>query len=144
MTSFLSGQTIDPQAVAARVGGADHGAVVLFVGTVRDRHNGRAVRGLTYSAYEPMAELVAAHIVRDACSQWPALVAVEHRVGALAVGDVAIVVAVSAEHRGAAFAACEWLVDAIKARVPIWKRERYADGQEAWVDPTSFSAETPA
>lgn len=123
--------------------GADHGAVALFVGAVRNWHRGQAVSGLTYSAYEPMAELVAAAVIGEAQAQWPVRVAALHRVGALAVGDVAIVVAVSAEHRGAAFAACAWLVDGIKARVPIWKRERYADGREVWVDPTSSATETP-
>jgi molybdopterin synthase catalytic subunit len=144
VTSFLSTQAIDPQAVAARVGGAGHGAVTLFVGTVRDRHLGRAVTGLAYSAYQPMAELMAREVLDEAQAQWGVRAAAVHRIGPLVVGDIAIVVAVSSEHRRAAFDACAWTVDAIKARVPIWKREQYADGSEAWVDPTLFVAETPS
>lgn len=133
---MLHHEPIDPAALVAAVSAPDHGAVASFIGVVRNQHAGRAVLELTYSAYERMARQVMADIVAEAEGEDPVRVAVAHRLGRLAVGDVAVVVAVGAGHRDVAFKACRWVIDEIKLRVPIWKRERYADGTEAWVDPT--------
>jgi molybdopterin synthase catalytic subunit len=141
---MLHDDPIDPTALVTAVTTPDHGAVATFIGVVRNQHAGRAVLELTYSAYERMARSVMADIVAEAEGSDPVRVAVAHRLGRLAVGDVAVVVAVGAGHRDAAFRVCRWVIDEIKARVPIWKLERYADGSEAWVDPTAPDGVVPA
>lgn len=128
---------LDPASLVAAVTTPDHGAVATFIGVVRNQHAGRPVRELTYSAYDRMAHAVMADIVTEAEAADTVRVAVAHRLGRLVVGEVAVVVAVGAGHRDAAFGVCRWVIDEIKARVPIWKREHYADGTEAWVDPTA-------
>ncbi len=108
---------------------------MVFAGRVRDRNEGRVVTALEYRAYRPMAERELARIVAEAEARWESIaVAVEHRVGALVVGDLAVVVAVAHPHRRAAFEACEYVVEQLKQRVPIWKREQYAEGPSAWVE----------
>ncbi|HPF60817.1 MAG: molybdenum cofactor biosynthesis protein MoaE [Gemmatimonadetes bacterium] len=114
-----------------------HGGVVSFQGVVRNLHDGRLVTGIEYVAYEEMAEREAALIVREAEARWPVRVTLRHRLGALNVGEVAVVVVIAAAHRGEAFTACRWVIDEVKRRVPIWKHESYADGSSAWVDPTA-------
>ena len=143
--SFLTSQSIDATAVAESVHNDSHGAVVTFAGIVRDHHAGRAVVALGYVAYDAMAEAVCAEIVAESAARWPVRIALQHRVGELVIGDTAIVVAAGAAHRAEAFAACSWVVDSVKRRVPIWKRERYADGSELWVDPTTnLASELPS
>ncbi len=109
------------------------GAVVSFCGVVRDHDGGRSVTELEYvghpSAGEVIAEIVREFAARDDVHG----VAVSHRVGLLGIGDVALACAVSAAHRGQAFAACADLVDEVKARLPIWKRQVFTDGEEEWV-----------
>lgn len=135
--SFLTSQPIDVAALAAAISAPDRGALVTFNGLVRDHHAGRQVRSLSYSAYGPMAEKVCGDVVREAGERWPVQVALAHRLGELTIGDSAVAVVVSSAHRSAAFDACRWVIDEIKSRAPIWKREHYADGTEAWVDPTA-------
>jgi len=134
--AFLTHEPLDPGAVQAEVSAASRGGIASFVGVVRDHHGGRAVTGLSYSAYEPMAELVCAEIVVEAERRWPVRLAIRHRLGELSVGDFAVVVAAAGGHRDEAFAACRYAIEEVKRRVPIWKRETYADGSEEWVDPT--------
>ena len=134
--SHLAVAPLDVAAVMASVGAADRGGVASFVGLVRDHHGGRAVVELEYSAYEAMADAALAAIVAEAEDRWPVAVAVRHRQGVLAIGDAAVVVAVGGAHRDETFAACRYVIEELKRRVPIWKRERYLDGTEAWVDPT--------
>jgi molybdopterin synthase catalytic subunit len=126
---------LDPASLARRVESAERGAVVSFVGVVRNHNEGRPVLRLEYSAYAPMAERVCAELVAEVEARWPVAAALAHRVGELAVGDVAMAVVVAAAHRGPAFEACRHLVDEVKRRVPVWKREHYADGAPAWVEP---------
>lgn len=135
--SYLKEQPLDVRAVAHQVVGPEQGGVVTFIGAVRDQHAGRTVLRLEYSAYAPMADLEIARILEEAAVRWPARVAVEHRVGMLAVGDVAVIVVAAAPHRDAAFDACRFVIEELKRRVPIWKREHYADGTAGWVDPTA-------
>ena len=139
----LATTPIVPDDVVAGLAADADGAVVTFVGLVRDHHAGKRVLGLTYSAYAAMAESVTAAIVAEATARWPVRLAVVHRLGELAIGDVAIVVAAAGAHRAEAFGAASWAVDEVKRRVPIWKRERYADGTEAWVDPTAPNGTVP-
>ena len=133
--AFLSTDPLDVASLVARVSGPDRGGVVTFVGAVRDHHEGREVLRLDYQAYGPMAEAEAGRIVEEAEARWPVVVALRHRIGPLAVGDLAVVVAAGAAHREAAFAACRWVIEEVKRRVPIWKHEHYADGTSAWVEP---------
>lgn len=127
---------IDPGAVIASVRTPSHGGIASFVGFVRDHHAGRAVLGLEYSAYGPMAEAEMARIADEARSRWAAEVSLVHRVGRLEVGDVAVAIAVSTPHRAAAFEACRHVIEEVKRRVPIWKKEFFADGSTEWVDPS--------
>src|SRR6185312_1110800 len=119
--------------VVAAVSHPGAGAVDVFVGVVRDASEGRAVTRLDYEAYATMAEAEMARIVDEIERAMTGVrVAVLHRVGSLHVGDAAVVCAASAPHRNEAFVACRALIDRIKARVPIWKREHGPDGA-AWV-----------
>lgn len=120
--------------VFAAVGGDAAGGTVLFVGTVRDHDAGRtAVTGLGYSAH-PGAEGELRRVAEKVAADFPVLaLAVVHRTGELAVGDVAVVAAVSCAHRGEAFEACRRLIDDVKREVPIWKHQTFADGTEEWV-----------
>lgn len=138
---FLTTEPLELSRLTARVIGPSHGAVVTFLGTVRDHHEGRPVTRLAYSAYPAMVEAQCAELVRSAEHQWPVRVALEHRTGELAVGDAAVAIAVAGPHRDEAFVACRWVIEELKRRVPIWKHERYADGSEAWVDPTAPSGD---
>lgn len=142
--SFLTSQPIDLRVLAASVHASDCGAIVTFVGLVRDHHAGRPVVSLGYSAYGPMAEKVCGEVCAEAESRWSVKVALAHRLGDLAIGDTAVAVAVAAGHRDAAFEACRWVIDQTKRRVPIWKHERYADGTSAWVDPTALAGVVPS
>jgi molybdopterin synthase catalytic subunit len=126
---------IDPARLMDLATDDTRGGAVLFAGRVRDHNEGRAVIGLDYRAYRPMAERELALIVAEAAAQWESIaIAVEHRIGALVIGDLAVVVVAAHAHRRAAFAACEYVVEQLKQRVPIWKREHYADGPSAWVE----------
>jgi molybdopterin synthase catalytic subunit len=109
------------------------GGIVLFVGTVRDHDQSQAVRSLDYTAH-PLAEQRLLEVAeRAAAVDGVRAVAVEHRVGHLEIGDLAVVIAVGAEHRGEAFDACEQLIDELKAGVPIWKEQTFDDGVSEWV-----------
>jgi molybdopterin synthase catalytic subunit len=120
---------ISIDAVVAAVRHAGAGAVALFVGTVRDHNDGRAVTRLEYEAYAPMAVAEMDRIARETEAGAPGVrCAIAHRVGALEVGDVAVACAASAPHRPEAFAACRRIIDEVKAHVPIWKREHGPDG----------------
>ena len=139
----LTHQPIDRDRVLESVESAAAGAVATFVGTVRDHHGGRAVRSLAYEAYEEMALRELRSIADEAARRWPLHgVALVHRLGPLRVGEASVMVAVSSAHRAAAFDACRFGIERIKADVPIWKREQYADGSSAWVG--EEPAATPA
>jgi molybdopterin synthase catalytic subunit len=131
--AFLSSTPLDLAALVARVESPERGAVASFLGLVRDHHGGRKVSRLEYSAYAPMAEEECALIVAEAEDRWPVRVALEHRIGALEVGDAAVAIAAGAAHRDEAFAACRFVIEEVKRRVPIWKKEFYADGSVEWV-----------
>lgn len=135
----LTNRAIDVPAVRAHVlGDPTFGAVCTFEGTTRndpDAAHGEVVR-LEYEAYEGMACKQMTALAEAAVERWgPAHVAIVHRVGAVAVGEVSVMITVACGHRGEAFEACRWLIDAVKRDVPIWKRDVYADGFVRWVDP---------
>lgn len=134
---YLTERPIDVELLIERVESDSRGGIAVFLGTVRDHHAGRKVERLEYSAYGAMAEAECARIVAEAERTWGTTVALEHRVGALGIGDISVAVAAAAPHRDEAFAACRYVIDEMKRRVPIWKREHYTDGSVAWVDPTA-------
>jgi molybdopterin synthase catalytic subunit len=120
----------------AALGTADarDGAVCLFVGVVRNENAGRAVARLEYEAYEEMALPLMEEIARETLARWPITrLEMVHRLGPLAIGEPSVAVAVTSPHRAEAFAACRHAIDALKARVPIWKKEYYADGSQ-WLE----------
>ncbi len=124
------------EALHAALASNQAGACATFEGRVRDHHDGRAVAGLRYEAYVALAEIEGTRIVQAAIARHGCIAAYcVHRTGDLAVGELAAWVGVSAAHRGAAFDACREIIDEVKARVPIWKHERYADGAAAWRHP---------
>ena len=130
----VTDQPLDIAAHERAVADPQAGAVVVFNGVVRDHDHGRGVRELEYEGH-PSAEAVLREVAGEIAADPEVIaVAVSHRVGGLAVGDVAIVAAVSTAHRPAAFAACARLVDEAKARLPIWKRQLFDDATEEWVN----------
>ncbi|MEU7766960.1 molybdenum cofactor biosynthesis protein MoaE [Nocardia sp. NPDC049190] len=129
----ISDQPLDPAEVEAAVSGPHYGAVVVFTGKVRDHDGGQAVSTLEYSAH-PQAERFMRTVCAELATTYGLPVAAVHRVGALTIGDLAIVVAVASAHRAEAFAVCAELVDRIKREVPIWKRQLFADGLSEWVN----------
>ena len=135
--SAIVDREIDISSLIDEVRSTDAGAVSIFIGTVRETSDGRPVTGLEYEAYQAMAEKELAAILNEAARQFNigALVA-EHRVGQLDVGDVSVVIAAAHAHRAAAMDCTRLVIEEIKKRVPIWKRERFADGTREWVDPT--------
>ncbi len=125
---------IDPAEVLARVGADEDGAGLLFVGVVRDHNEGRSVGGVRYDAYEEMAVGVLTEIADEAAEVLGSdHIAVVHRVGDLAVGDVSVAIAVSSPHRAQAYESSRFIIEEIKKRLPVWKKERYSDGVEEWV-----------
>jgi molybdopterin synthase catalytic subunit len=123
--------TLRAELLDARVGG-----YASFEGWVRDHNDGRSVDGLRYEAYATLAETEGEAILAEALAKFDILDAhCVHRTGDLAIGELAVWVGVSAAHRDAAFAACRYVIDEVKSRVPIWKHERYADGDAGWLHP---------
>jgi molybdopterin synthase catalytic subunit len=142
--AYLTDAAIDPAALVREVRSPERGGIVSFAGVVRNHHAGREVTRLEYSAYGAMAEAECARIVAEAEARWPVAVALAHRIGVVPIGENAVVVVAAAAHREDAFEACRHVIDAVKSRVPIWKREYYADGSVAWVDPTAPGGVQPA
>jgi molybdopterin synthase catalytic subunit len=134
MTITVTSTPLDVPAHERAVAHPAAGAVILFQGVVRDHDHGQPVTLLEYEAH-PSAETVLKEVAEEiAADPEVYAVAVSHRVGPLRVGDVALVAAVSTAHRAAGFVACARLVDEVKARLPIWKRQVFADGTEEWVN----------
>jgi molybdopterin synthase catalytic subunit len=127
---------INYHALTEQVRRADCGAVIVFLGTVRDLTGDRVTVALDYEAYADMAEKKMAEIEADTRRRWPVgEMVLEHRLGRLDVGDISVAVAVSCPHRAAAFEACRYAIDRLKELVPIWKKEYWADGSSEWVHP---------
>ena len=130
---FLTSSPIDLSELLGIVQSPERGGTACFLGTVRNHHGGREVHGLDYSAYEPMVEAECARIVAETESRWQVVVALRHRIGHLDIGDAAVAVVAASAHRDEAFVACRHVIEELKRRVPIWKREVYADGTVEWV-----------
>jgi molybdopterin synthase catalytic subunit len=136
MRVWVTNDPISAESVLPLVSRDEHGAVALFLGTVRDHNDGKAVHGVNYEAYTEMAQRVLRQIVEEAHSRLPShslSIAAVHRIGELRVGDVSIAIAVSSPHRAEAFEACRYVIEEVKKRVSIWKEERYVTGESAWL-----------
>lgn len=127
-------EPIEPRAALEFVSAPGHGGQCLFLGVVRNLHEGKAVEAVEYDGFKPLASKVLDQIAAEAVEQWGVRVAAFHRLGRLKVGETSLAVAAGSEHRDAAFAACRYVVEELKRRLPVWKKERFADGREAWLD----------
>lgn len=131
----ISNETIDPAGLKAALLAERAGACVCFEGWVRNHNDGEAVTALEYESHAPTAVKEGQAILAEALQRFEIVTAdCVHRVGKLDIGDCAVWVGVSAEHRGAAFEACRYIIDETKQRVPIWKKEHYTSGVSAWVN----------
>lgn len=131
----ISAEPIDPAVLQQSLADPRAGAYVAFEGWVRNRNEGQPVLSLEYEAYASLAEKEGERILAEARGKFAVTgVTGVHRVGHLRLGDLAIWVGVTAEHRGAAFEACRYIIDEAKARLPIWKKEHYASGATAWIN----------
>lgn len=141
----LVNEPINVNALLQRVSDDGVGAVTLFLGTVRNLNDNRTVTGIDYEAYGAMALSELEAIANEVVVAIPDLrLAVEHRVGTLVLGDVSVAIAAGHAHRAQALDASRSVIEAIKKRVPIWKREHYAEGDWNWIDPTANAADSLA
>jgi molybdopterin synthase catalytic subunit len=132
----LSDRPFDVAALRAGLLDARVGAYASFEGWVRDHNDGKPVQGLFYESYRELAEAEGERILEEAMQRFDITAAAcVHRTGELALGDLAVWVGASAAHRGPAFDACRWIIDEVKSRVPIWKREKYLEGDQTWLHP---------
>jgi molybdopterin synthase catalytic subunit len=139
---LIAREPIDTAAFGREVEDPAAGAFASFVGKVRNHADGRRVQSLVYEAYDTLAEKEGERILEEARSSFAILAAAcVHRAGHLAIGDVAVWVGVSAAHRADAFAACRYIIDEVKHRVPIWKKEFYAVGDSVWVESSVLDPE---
>jgi molybdopterin synthase catalytic subunit len=141
MRSALVRRPIDPAGLLSEVQRSCNGASVLFVGTVRELNDGRSVTGMEYTAYETMAQRELDQIVDEAANRFATHdVVVEHRLGSLDIGEVSVAIVAAHPHRARAFDAARYVIEELKRRVPVWKREHYVDGTREWIDPTQRPA----
>ena len=132
----LTREPISPAALLAEVASPECGGTCLFLGTVRDAPEDGGVTAIEYTAYEPMAVAELDRIRAEAGQRWPQVrLAVRHRLGLVATEEASIGIAAAAPHRDQAFAACRYVIEAVKQRLPVWKKELRADGTMLWVDP---------
>lgn len=132
----IADAAFDTDALHARLRDSSAGACSVFEGWVRDHNDGCPVRGLRYESYVELAESEGERILEEAVERFSlAEAACVHRVGELAIGELAVWVGVSAGHRDMSFEACRWVIDEVKRRVPIWKHEHYVDGDATWLHP---------
>jgi molybdopterin synthase catalytic subunit len=129
----LKRSPIDVSELAARVKSGECGGYVTFVGDVRNHATGKTVVALSYDAYEPLALRELERLAKEAEEGYSAICAVEHRLGPIPIGETAVAIVVGCAHRSEAFEACKWLIDTVKATVPIWKHETYEDGS-VWIE----------
>lgn len=141
MRAAITHDPIDVSRLLADVASEQCGALSVFVGTVRDTNDGRAVTGIEYTAYEPMAVREMDAILAEAARAHDIdRLLLVHRLGVLALGDASVAIVAAHAHRSPAMDATRFVIEELKRRVPIWKREHYADGTREWVDPTQSPA----
>ena len=137
MRTAIVHRPLDPAALLREVGNVANGAAILFVGTVRDVNDGRGVTGMEYAAYAAMAARELRRIAEEAARAFGTEdIVVEHRLGRLELGEASVAIAVAHPRRAQAYDASRYLIEELKRRVPIWKREEYLDGTREWVNPS--------
>lgn len=145
MNFSLTEEPIDPTILRRELRSLSAGAYCSYEGWVRDHNEGKVVAELHYSTYAALAPSVAKQILAEAADQFHIEdAAIVHRTGALKVGDIAVWVGVTAHHRGDTFLACRYLIDNVKHRLPIWKKEIYTDGSDAWIESNHCGCTDPA
>lgn len=134
VTIEITRTPLDLTKAMATIADPAHGAVDLFVGTVRNHHEGRDVMGITYDVHETLALKTLREICEAAAQQWPQTrYYAAHFHGELSVGGISVLIAVGSAHRGESFAACRYVIEEIKKRLPVWKQEHYAEGKSGWL-----------
>jgi len=129
----------------AEVAAPTFGGTCVFLGTVRNGPDEQGVTAIEYSAYEDMVEAEFGRLLADARGRWPeARIAVRHRLGTIPVGEASIAIVAAAPHRALAFEACRYVIEGVKQRIPVWKKELRVDGSEVWVDPAGHPTAKPS
>ena len=143
--TYLTREALSVDRLVAEVATPTCGGTCLFVGTVRNGPDEQGVTAIEYSAYEEMVEAEFGRLLADARGRWPeARIAVRHRLGTIPVGEASIAIAAAAPHRAQAFEACRYVIEEVKRRVPVWKKELRVDGTEVWVDPAGRPTAKPS
>ena len=134
--THLTRSPISIDGLIREVAGPERGGTCVFLGTVRDAPSDGGVTGIEYSAYDAMADAECDHILAEVARRWPeSRIALRHRLGLVETEAASIAIAAAAPHRADAFDACRYVIEAVKQRLPIWKKELRADGSALWVDP---------
>lgn len=143
--TYLTREALSLERLSAAVASPACGGTCAFLGTVRDGPDEGGVIAIEYSAYETMVESEFERLVAEARDRWPdARIAVRHRLGTIPVGEASIAIVAAAPHRAQAFDACRFVIEEVKRRIPVWKKERRADGSEIWVDPSGRPTGKPS
>ena len=131
--------------LVAEVAASTFGGTCVFLGTVRNGPDEHGVTAIEYSAYEEMVDAEFSRLLADARSRWPETrIAVRHRLGTIPVGEASIAIVAAAPHRAQAFEACRYVIEGVKQRIPVWKKELRVDGSEVWVDPAGRPTAKPS
>jgi molybdopterin synthase catalytic subunit len=132
--TWITAEPISAQEVLRAVGSDEDGAVLLFLGTVRRENEGRAVSGMRYDAYREMADAVLNEIAAEAAARMGSTrIAIAHRIGELSVGEISVAIAISTPHRAQTYDGSRFVIEEIKKRLPVWKREHYTSGESGWL-----------
>jgi molybdopterin synthase catalytic subunit len=143
--TYLTRDALSVDRLMAEVARPVHGGTCVFLGTVRNGPDEHGVTAIEYSAYEEMVEAEFGRLLADARGRWPeARIAVRHRLGTIPVGEASIAIVAAAPHRAQAFEACRYVIEEVKRRVPVWKKELRVDGSEVWVDPSGRPTARPS
>jgi len=143
--AYLTRSPISLDTLLAEVSAPERGGTCVFLGTVRNGPEEQGVTAIEYSAYEEMVEAEFGRLLADADGRWPeARIAVRHRLGVIPSGEASIAIAAAAPHRAQAFDACRFVIEEVKRRIPVWKKELRIDGSATWVDPSGRPTARPS
>jgi molybdopterin synthase catalytic subunit len=143
--TYLTRDALSVDPLVAEVAASTFGGTCVFLGTVRNGPDEHGVTAIEYSAYEEMVDAEFSRLLADARSRWPeARIAVRHRLGTIPVGEASIAIVAAAPHRAQAFEACRYVIEGVKQRIPVWKKELRVDGSEVWVDPAGRPTAKPS
>ena len=145
MQTYLTRTPISLDRLLTEVAHGNCGGTCVFLGTVRNGPDEQGVTAIEYSAYEDMVDAEFGQLLADARGRWPeARIAVRHRLGTIPVGEASIAIVAAAPHRAHAFEACRYVIEGVKQRIPVWKKELRVDGTEVWVDPAGHPTAKPS